>query len=193
MAIKLQAFDDLCDREHFEWRIGQDGLSCCDAGVGGGIIQDGSTPAREIYSGLRVESSRGARASGGRVGSGATIMIEAISAITLATHDMRRAVRFYASLGFEMLYGGETAAFTSFRAGPGYLNLIAQGEEKQWSWWGRVIFYVGDVDATFAQALAAGHQPSTSPRDAEWGERYFHLTDPDGHELSFARPLEKPA
>ena len=28
-------------------------------------------------------------------------MIEAISAITLATHDMRRAVRFYASLGFE--------------------------------------------------------------------------------------------
>jgi len=116
-------------------------------------------------------------------------MIEAISAITLATHDMQRAVRFYASLGFEMLYGGETAAFTSFRAGPGYLNLIAQGDEKQWSWWGRVIFYVGDVDATFAQALAAGHQPSTSPRDAEWGERYFHLTDPDGHELSFARPL----
>jgi uncharacterized glyoxalase superfamily protein PhnB len=27
------------------------------------------------------------------------------------------------------------------------------------------------------------------PRDAEWGERYFHLTDPDGHELSFARPI----
>jgi hypothetical protein len=22
-----------------------------------------------------------------------------------------------------------------------------------------------------------------------WGERYFHLTDPDGHALSFARPL----
>jgi uncharacterized glyoxalase superfamily protein PhnB len=27
------------------------------------------------------------------------------------------------------------------------------------------------------------------PRDAEWGERFFHLSDPDGHELSFARPL----
>ena len=34
---------------------------------------------------------------------------------------------------------------------------------------------------------------STTPRDAEWGERYFHLTDPDGHELSFARPLAKAA
>jgi len=116
-------------------------------------------------------------------------MIEAISAITLATHDMQRAVRFYNSLGFEMLYGGETAPFTSFRAGTGYLNLIAQGEEKQWSWWGRVIFYHSDVDALHASVIAAGYRPDTAPRDAEWGERFFHLTDPDGHELSFAKPL----
>jgi uncharacterized glyoxalase superfamily protein PhnB len=32
-------------------------------------------------------------------------------------------------------------------------------------------------------------EPNTGPRDATWGERYFHVTDPDGHELSFARPL----
>jgi hypothetical protein len=28
-----------------------------------------------------------------------------------------------------------------------------------------------------------------SPRDAAWGERYFHMPDPDGHQLSFARPI----
>ena len=28
-----------------------------------------------------------------------------------------------------------------------------------------------------------------NPRDASWGERYFHMADPDGHELSFARPI----
>ena len=116
-------------------------------------------------------------------------MIEGISAITLATHDMPRAVRFYCALGFDVLHGGEASSFTSFRAGAGYLNLIAQPDEKHWSWWGRVIFYVDDVDALYGRALAAGFQPSTVPRDAEWGERYFHLTDPDGHELSFARPL----
>jgi catechol 2,3-dioxygenase-like lactoylglutathione lyase family enzyme len=116
-------------------------------------------------------------------------MIESISAVTLATHDMQRAVRFYVSLGFEMLHGGERSSFTSFRAGPGYLNLIAQGDDKQWTWWGRTIFYVSDVDGLYQRALAAGHKPSTVPRDAEWGERYFHLTDPDGHELSFARLL----
>ena len=40
-----------------------------------------------------------------------------------------------------------------------------------------------------AMALDAGHRPEFPPRDAPWGERYFHVRDPDGHELSFARPL----
>jgi uncharacterized glyoxalase superfamily protein PhnB len=35
-----------------------------------------------------------------------------------------------------------------------------------------------------------GVTPSTIPEDAPWGERYFHINDPDGHEVSFARRLE---
>ncbi len=119
----------------------------------------------------------------------AALMIEGISAVTLATHDMRRAVQFYCLLGFQLLYGGENVAFTSFRAGPGFLNLISQPAERQWSWWGRVIFYHSDLDGLHARLVAAGHPPDTAPRDAEWGERFFHMTDPDGHELSFAWPL----
>jgi len=116
-------------------------------------------------------------------------MIEGISAVTLATHDMDRAVRFYRMLGFEVVYGGNAAAFTSFRAGSSYLNLIAQPADKRWSWWGRVIFYHSDVDGLHATVVKAGYRPDTAPRDAEWGERFFHLTDPDGHEISFAWPL----
>jgi uncharacterized glyoxalase superfamily protein PhnB len=52
-----------------------------------------------------------------------------------------------------------------------------------------LIFYVSDVDALYSRLVGAGCLPDTPPRDAEWGERFFHLTDPDGHELSFARPL----
>lgn len=112
-----------------------------------------------------------------------------ISAITLSTRDMARSVRFYRSLGFELLYGSETAKFTSFAAGSGYLNLTGERHGSGPRWWGRAIFYVDDVDALYASALASGLQPEAPPRDAEWGERYFHLVDPDGHELSFARPL----
>ena len=102
---------------------------------------------------------------------------------------MRRAVRFYQALGFVVLHGGEASSFASFRAGTSYLNLITQPADRQWSWWGRVIFHVADVDELYERAHAAGFRPATAPRDAEWGERYFHLADPDGHELSFARPL----
>jgi len=115
--------------------------------------------------------------------------IEALSAVTLATQDMARSVRFYRALGFELIYGGEDAAFSSFRAGSGYLNITGEAPERDWSWWGRAIFHVDDVDAMHARALAAGFAPHAAPSDAPWGERYFHLTDPDGHELSFARPL----
>ena len=118
-------------------------------------------------------------------------MIEGISAVTLGTHEMARAVRFYRALGFELVHGGEESSFTSFRAGTSYLNVIAQPAERRWSWWGRAIFYVADVDGLYHRACAAGYQPASEPRDAEWGERFFHLIDPDGHELSFARPLHR--
>jgi predicted enzyme related to lactoylglutathione lyase len=116
-------------------------------------------------------------------------MLEAVSAITLATHDMAGAVAFYQALDFGIKSGGPSAAFTSFHAGAGYLNLTKVSPETTWSWWGRVIFHVDDVDALYARACLAGLAPAFAPRDAAWGERYFHILDPGGHELSFARPL----
>jgi catechol 2,3-dioxygenase-like lactoylglutathione lyase family enzyme len=118
-------------------------------------------------------------------------MITALSAITLATHDMAAAVRFYRLCGFEMLYGGEGASFSSFCAGQSFLNLIAQPADKGWSWWGRAIFYDDDVDGLYRRLVVAGIHLQAPPRDAEWGERFFHVTDPDGHEISFAWPLKR--
>ena len=115
--------------------------------------------------------------------------IEAISAVTLATHNMARAVAFYAGLGFAMRYGGPASGFTSFHAGCGYINLMAVSKMQKWGEWGRFILYVSDVDAMYGRALAKGFRPEFPPRDAPWGERYFHIKDPDGHELSFARVL----
>ncbi|HTI17698.1 MAG TPA: VOC family protein [Trinickia sp.] len=114
--------------------------------------------------------------------------ILSLSAITLATRDMERAVRFYEALGFLQKYGGPFESFTSFELGGTFLNLIADARGPA-GWWGRVIVYVSDVDAMHRKALAAGLVPEFQPLDAPWGERYFHIVDPDGHELSFAKPL----
>jgi catechol 2,3-dioxygenase-like lactoylglutathione lyase family enzyme len=116
--------------------------------------------------------------------------VESIGAVTLFTADMNEAVAFYRALGFVLLYGGRDAAFTSFRVGAGYFNLQLEGVGSvRREPWGRVVFWVADVDAMYRRALAAGFTPEGSPADASWGERYFHIRDPGGHELSFARPL----
>ena len=107
---------------------------------------------------------------------------------------MAQSVAFYDALAFRVLYGCAAADFTSYAVGRGFLNLqLAAGgaTRPHEAIWGRVIFWVDDVDAMFERAVAAGFVPETEPADAPWGERYFHIRDPDGHELSFARPLQR--
>ncbi len=116
--------------------------------------------------------------------------VESISAVTLATTDMAAAVAFYRSAGFQLMVGGDDAPFSTFRAGTGYLNLQQDTDgPRPLPVWGRVILWVDDVDAMHRRCLDAGFRPLTAPEDAPWGERFFHIRDPDGHELSFARPL----
>jgi catechol 2,3-dioxygenase-like lactoylglutathione lyase family enzyme len=115
--------------------------------------------------------------------------VQRISAVTLITIDMSKAVAFYRALGFTLLYGGPEAPFTSFRVGDGYLNLQLDSVGSPRGIWGRVVFWVQDVDVMYQRVLEAGFVPNTLPADAPWGERFFHLHDPDGHEMSFARPL----
>jgi catechol 2,3-dioxygenase-like lactoylglutathione lyase family enzyme len=117
-------------------------------------------------------------------------MIETISAVTLRVANMRESVRFYRDvLGMELLYGGEDAGFSSLRvksAQSAILNL-EQGETV--TRWGRLIFHVTNVDALWTHLNERGFDPEI-PQDASWGERFFHVPDPDGHELSFACPLQ---
>ena len=87
-------------------------------------------------------------------------MIEGISAVTLGTHEMPPAVRFYCALGFEILRGNEQSSFTTFRAGMSYLNLVAQPTERRWTSWGRVI-YVADVDALSRRGANQLPRPAT--------------------------------
>lgn len=120
-----------------------------------------------------------------------------LSAITFITADMGRSVAFWQAAGFDTAYGGTDASFTSFRAGGNtFINLAENHEpqqspppETEASLWGRMIIHVASPDDTYAALVAAGYEPHARPADAPWGERYFHVTDPDGNEISFACPL----
>jgi len=120
---------------------------------------------------------------------GGTMRVEKISAVTLKVASMLDSVRFYRNvLGMEIVFGGEDASFSSLRAKDGGMPILNIEQGHSVPDWGRMIFYVADVDAFWEHLRGKGLQPE-SPRDAYWGERYFHMPDPDGHELSFARPI----
>ena len=117
-------------------------------------------------------------------------MVEKISAVTLRVTNMRASVMFYTGLvGLEVVYGGEDAYFSSLRTKDGTDPILSLEQGKPVLQWGRLIFRVTDVDVFWAYLNERGLRPET-PRDASWGERYFHLWDPDGHELSFAHPIK---
>lgn len=113
-----------------------------------------------------------------------------LNAITFHTSDMARACAFWETVGMSYAYGGPGSTFTSLRAGGGtFVNLqLVEGSQPAGSW-GRVIVHVDSPDDTHGALVSAGYVPHAEPADAPWGERYFHVTDPDGNEVSFARPL----
>jgi catechol 2,3-dioxygenase-like lactoylglutathione lyase family enzyme len=113
--------------------------------------------------------------------------IDHISAVTLAVRDMRKSVTFYRKLGLDVSYGGPDAPFTTMRAGESVINLRHVPNSAGNSWV-RVILRVRGVDGLREDLIDKGLSP-TPLRDAEWGERYFEISDPEGFVISFAQLL----
>ena len=122
--------------------------------------------------------------------------VSKISAVTLLVSDMKRSVNFYSKIpNFKIVYGGSETQFTSFLiddAVKSYLNLKL-GKTHSTDF-GRIIFYTDDVDELFAymqddKTVSELGKFESKPQDAIWGERFFHMLDPDGYKMSFATPL----
>jgi catechol 2,3-dioxygenase-like lactoylglutathione lyase family enzyme len=143
-----------------------------------------------------------------------------ISAITLKVKDMEKSCTLYSKIpGFRMRYGGKPYdRFTTFEIGKGskttmYLNLelIEKEEEKDSSDFyrklnlgrkkkgsedfGRIIFHSENVDKLYSylkqdEYISKSVVFESEPTNAPWGERFFHIREPNGYQLSFAQPLQ---
>lgn len=134
-----------------------------------------------------------------------------ISAVTLSVRNMDKSCKFYSRIpGFKIVYGGTNGNyFTTFRIGEdttakAFLNLELRRSSNDATIpqlnnrrdFGRMIFYTDDVDELYShlKSDASISELATfenEPMDASWGERFFHLRDPDGYQLSFAMPIER--
>jgi catechol 2,3-dioxygenase-like lactoylglutathione lyase family enzyme len=139
-----------------------------------------------------------------------------ISAVTLKVKDMQRSCSLYSKIpGFTLTYGGKLSdSFTTFKIGKGsngaYLNLELRGHDgtsnesyndkstlikmKGSKDFGRIIFHVEDVDKLYSymkhnEYISSSIVFENEPTNAPWRERFFHIREPDGYQLSFAQPL----
>jgi catechol 2,3-dioxygenase-like lactoylglutathione lyase family enzyme len=130
-----------------------------------------------------------------------------ISAVTLIIKNMKRSCNFYSKIpGFRLAYGGSSNdSFTTFEIGGDmpkmYLNLELATNHKSKNdisakYFGRVIFHTDNVDKLYSyfkgnEEISKVILFENEPTDAPWGERYFHIFEPDGYQLSFAEPLKE--
>jgi catechol 2,3-dioxygenase-like lactoylglutathione lyase family enzyme len=127
-----------------------------------------------------------------------------ISAVTLLIKNMKTSCSFYSQIpGFKLVYGGSSNdTFTTFEIGKripkDYLNLElyhATTNNYARKHFGRIIFHTEDVDKLYSY-MKSNHNVSNiisfedEPKDASWGERFFHIREPDGYQLSFAMPIK---
>jgi catechol 2,3-dioxygenase-like lactoylglutathione lyase family enzyme len=140
-----------------------------------------------------------------------------ISAVTLKVKNMEKSCSLYSKIpGFRLTYGGNPSDhFTTFEIGKGsmttmYLNLelIEEAENdgpdsykksnvekvKVNEDFGRVIFHTENVDGLYShmredEYISKSIVFENAPTNAPWGERFFHIREPNGYELSFAQPL----
>jgi catechol 2,3-dioxygenase-like lactoylglutathione lyase family enzyme len=139
-----------------------------------------------------------------------------ISAITLKVKNMEKSSSLYSKIpGFRLTYGGKPSdRFTTFEIGEGsnattYLNLELievnegssdfskipnLGKTRANEDFGRIIFHTENVDRLYSymkqdEYISKHIVIENKPTNAPWGERFFHIREPDGYQLSFAQPL----
>ncbi|MDQ3947578.1 MAG: VOC family protein [Thermoproteota archaeon] len=137
-----------------------------------------------------------------------------ISAITLKVKNMEKSCLLYSKIpGFRLTYGGKPSdSFTTFEIGKGsnaaYLNLelidddgssgfyngSTVGKMKETEDFGRIIFHTDNVDKLYSymkhdEYISKSIVFENEPTNASWGERFFHIREPNGYQLSFAQPL----
>ncbi|MFD6418240.1 VOC family protein [Streptomyces sp. NPDC060194] len=123
--------------------------------------------------------------------------------IGIATADMAASLAFYRRLGLDIPASADAEGHVEVTL-PGGLRLAWDTEDVIRSFdphWkspqdggGRIgLAFLcaspADVDATYEALVADGYRGGLKPWDAEWGQRYATVADPDGGEVSLFAPL----
>jgi catechol 2,3-dioxygenase-like lactoylglutathione lyase family enzyme len=124
-----------------------------------------------------------------------------LNAIGIAVADMTASIRFYRLLGLDVPDTPDEGHVDAFL--PNGVRFMLDSEEIIRSFlpdWSRqngnqVSLAIecaspSEVDEIYARVTSAGFEGEKEPWDADWGQRYALLGDPDGVRVNLYAPLE---
>ncbi|MCA2215402.1 VOC family protein [Jidongwangia harbinensis] len=128
-------------------------------------------------------------------------MAPTFNAIGTAVADMAATLDFYRRLGLDFPAGAETQPHVETEL-PGGIRLMFDTFDTIRSFDPDFTPPTGDgmslaflcsgpdeVDRVYADLVAAGHPGAKAPWDADWGQRYAVVEDPDGNGVDLFAPL----
>jgi catechol 2,3-dioxygenase-like lactoylglutathione lyase family enzyme len=134
------------------------------------------------------------------------LMTPTFNAIGLAVADMATSLAFYRRLGLDIPHGADQAPHAEVEL-PGGLRLMwdtnaliesfdAAFSAKPGAKDGPSLAFLcadaAEVDSVYSELTAAGHIGTKEPWDAEWGQRYALVQDPDGYQVDLFAWVKAP-
>ncbi|WP_019546167.1 VOC family protein [Streptomyces sulphureus] len=119
-------------------------------------------------------------------------MTPRLDALGIATTNLPASLAFYRCLGLEPPTDPGTAPHVEAAAG-GLRIMWDAVEEAPPAGGPRLAFRCGTpggVDGAYKELTGAGHRGMHEPWDAEWGQRYATVLDPDGNPVDLFAPLD---
>ncbi len=127
--------------------------------------------------------------------------LKAADYVVLIVSDLDASLQFYTELlGLPLHHRAPNDKFAELDTGVTHIALYTR--EAMSETLGREIsaadrdqpgfelgFKVDNVDAVFAEVVAAGIEPAVEPTTKFWGQRTAYVFDPDGHLVEFAQEL----
>jgi len=116
--------------------------------------------------------------------------------LVLWVADATLSYKFYKKLGFDI--GDINERHAAVSCGNLELTLVTMRDDNEFnkdSLSGKkgeglyVYLNVDDVDKKYQEIIKLGLEPSSEPRDWDWGNREFVIKDPDGYKLCFWQKL----
>lgn len=131
-------------------------------------------------------------------------MKSGFSSVVIIASNLQASIKFYRLMGLDIEYDGQEVDHVDCTQDGGCMvSLVPESTvtKHRLGWQARTGNRVvlqfkcanqNDVDVIYTRMVNEGYQTFVQPYDAEWGERFAEIYDPDGNTVALFSVLDAP-